>query len=34
MNAIAIRKYGEVSNLVAIEVDHPGKPSGYDLLVK
>ncbi|KAK0363962.1 hypothetical protein LTR94_013011 [Friedmanniomyces endolithicus] len=27
-------KYGPVGNLIATEVEHPGKPSGFDLLVK
>ncbi|TKA75528.1 hypothetical protein B0A55_03529 [Friedmanniomyces simplex] len=34
MKAIAVSKYGPVDNLIATEVDHPGQPSGYDLLVK
>ncbi|EMD00081.1 hypothetical protein BAUCODRAFT_30533 [Baudoinia panamericana UAMH 10762] len=34
MKAIAVSKYGEVNNLVALDVPHPGKPQGHDLLIK
>ncbi|KAK4960312.1 hypothetical protein LTR10_003206 [Elasticomyces elasticus] len=34
MKAVAIKQYGAVDNLEAVEVDHPGQPSGHDLLVK
>ena len=34
MKAIGVFEYGPISNLQAIDIPHPGKPSGRDLLVK
>ena len=34
MKAIAVKQYGAVDNLVPITTDKPGKPEGYDVLVK
>jgi len=34
MKAIAISKYGEINNLVAVEVPKPEKAQGHDLLIR
>ena len=34
MKAIAVSKYGEIDNLVATDLPHPGKPQGHDVLIR
>lgn len=34
MNAIVVKKYGEISQLVSQTVPKPGPPEGQDLLVR
>lgn len=34
MKAIAVSKYGDIDNLVAVDIADPGEPSGHDILVE